>query len=294
MRRRSTVFARTRPATSPPTARWPRRPLSTTKASMFIVWLDSRLRRQPDGRAEGEIRPGQAACKEPGQDGGRRARGGAGGAGWLDIARSIHRSGAAVSLTAKSLALVGRVVISRDGDRLSELDGQPLLGLDPAESNANDLLAAAEEAEPDGRHREAAALYSRCLALDRRDAVAAFNRGDCLREAGALHEAVCEYSRALQAESGFVDAWFNLGCAAAEQGRPEAARRALEHAVARDSAYADAVYNLGPLALEAGDVPAARSWWTRYLEVHRDSEWSRRAAPGLRYPDLGVAARPSG
>jgi tetratricopeptide (TPR) repeat protein len=215
----------------------------------------------------------------------------ANGANWLDIARSIHRSGPAVSLTAKSLALAGRVVISRDGDRLSELDGQLLLGLDPPETDPDDLFAAAELAEADGRHLEAAALYGRCLAHDPRDAVAAFNRGNCLREAGDLDEAECEYARALQADPDFVEAWFNLGCVAAERGRPEAARRSLEAAVARDPGYADPIYNLGALAFEAGNLAEARRWWMRYLELDPGSEWSRRAANGLRYIALDEASR---
>jgi tetratricopeptide (TPR) repeat protein len=215
----------------------------------------------------------------------------AGGAGWVDIPRSVHRSGPAVSLAAKSLALDGRAVVARDGECLSELDGQLLLGLDPPEADVDDLFATAEAAEADGRHREAAVLYGRCLALDPGDGVAAFNRGNCLRKVGELPEAECEYARALQADPDLVEAWFNLGCVAAERGRPEAARRSLEAAVARDPGYADPIYNLGALAFEAGNLAEARRWWMRYLELDPGSEWSRRAANGLRYIALDEASR---
>jgi tetratricopeptide (TPR) repeat protein len=218
----------------------------------------------------------------------------AGGARWGDIARVVHQTGGAVSLTARSLEIEAGAIYARDRGRLSELDGQFLLALEPPETDPDELFAAAEEAEAEGSHLEAAALYSRCLALDSEDAVAAFNRANCLRSAGSLAEAEGEYARALQLDPGFVEAFFNLAAVAAERGRPDAARRFLEQAVARDPSYADPVFNLAALAFEAGDLAAARGWWTRYLELDPDSEWSRQAARGLRYISLRYESGKSG
>jgi tetratricopeptide (TPR) repeat protein len=216
----------------------------------------------------------------------------AGGARWGDIVRAVRRTGAVASLTARTLEVEAGAVCARDGEALSELDGQLRLALETPEADPDELFAAAEDAEADACHAEAAALYARCLALDPRDAAAAFNRANCLRAMGELAEAECEYARALQLDPGFGEAWLNLAAVAADRDRPEAARRALEQAVARDPDYADAVFNLAALAFEAGDLATAGRWWTRYLELDAESEWSRRAVQGLRY--IALASREAG
>jgi tetratricopeptide (TPR) repeat protein len=215
----------------------------------------------------------------------------AGGAGWAAIARSIHRSGPPASLTAKALHVSGGArIYAREGERLCELDGQLLLGLETTDDDPDALFAAAEAADEDGRHAEAAALYGRCLAADPSDAVAAFNRANCLRDAGRPKEAESDYARALQLDPDLMEAWFNLASLASAAGRTDAARRHLETALARDPGYADAVFNLAALVFETGDFAAARRWWARYLELDPDSEWGRRAARGLQYLASGAAA----
>jgi tetratricopeptide (TPR) repeat protein len=208
----------------------------------------------------------------------------AGGAAWGAIARSLHRSGPVVSLTAASLAVgEGRAIhLCHEGGR-SELDGQMLLDLGGAgDGEADELFARAEAAEADGDVLAAAALYERCLALDPGDAVAAFNRSNCLGAAGQPAEAELALVRALRLDPAFVEAWFNLAGLVAAQGRGEAARRHLARAIAIDPDYADAVFNLARLAFEAGDLEAARRGWERYLELDRDSEWAEKAQKGLR------------
>jgi tetratricopeptide (TPR) repeat protein len=220
----------------------------------------------------------------------------AGGATWSAIARSIHRSGPVASLTALSLH-AGRDdgIYARLGETLSELDGQVLLPLDAAgDAELEELFAEAEEAEEAGRHEEAAALYQRCLAIDPSDAVAAFNRGNCLRAAGRPPEAAQAYMAAIKRDPKFVEAWFNLAGIHKEEGRADAARRALHKAIALDEDYADAVFNLANLEYDAGDLAEARRWWSRYLELDRNSEWARRAARGIRYVDLRLAQKSAG
>jgi tetratricopeptide (TPR) repeat protein len=116
---------------------------------------------------------------------------------------------------------------------------------------------AAEAAEETGRPAEAADLYRRCLDLDPGDAIAAFNRANCLRVLGRLEEAELDYCRALQRDPGLVEAWFNLAGVLAERGRTDAARRQLRQAIARDPDYADAIFNLARLEFEAGDLDEA-------------------------------------
>jgi tetratricopeptide (TPR) repeat protein len=214
----------------------------------------------------------------------------AGGADWGAIVRSIHRSGPAVSLTAKSLKVgAARAIYAESGDALAELDGQLLLGLPAAEDDAEDLFAAAEAAEAAGAAAAAARLYARCLALDPTDAVAAFNRGNCLRASGQRDEAEREMLRAVRQDPTLVEAWFNLADLLAERGRHDAARRHLARAIEEDPDYANAAFNLAALAFDAGDHATAARCWRRYVELDPGSAWARKAERGLRY--LATAGR---
>lgn len=209
----------------------------------------------------------------------------AGGADWLAIVRSVHRSGGPAPLTAKALhAEEGRIWL-RGGDGLAEIDGQLRMDLGP-DPDLDALFDAAETAEAAGEHAAAARLYGRCLDADPGDAVAAFNRGNCLRALGRLGPAAQDYVRAAKRDPGFVEAWFNLGTLMAEAGHPAAARRHYARAIAVDPGYGDAVFNLATLAFEAGDLTEAARWWARYLELDSDSEWARAAERGVRYVAL--------
>lgn len=220
----------------------------------------------------------------------------ASGAGWSAIARSVHRSGAVASLTALSLQAAGRAAVyARLGEGLSELDGQGLLPLDRSQDlEAEELFALAEDAEEDGHFAEAAALYGRCLAADPADAVAAFNRANCLRADGLENEAVQGYMRAIKLDPKFVEAWFNLAGLLAGQRKVAAARRHLKKAIALDPSYADAVFNLANLEYEAGDLAEARRWWVAYLELDATSEWAQTATRGVQYADLHLKQRTAG
>jgi tetratricopeptide (TPR) repeat protein len=210
----------------------------------------------------------------------------ASGAGWGAIVRSVHRTGPAVSLTAKALDVGhGPGIYARYEEGLVELDGQMLLSLEAGE-DAEALFARAEEAEAERDFAAAATLYGRCLGLDPGDAVAAFNRGNCLKAAGRAAEAEAELTRAVKLDPGFVEAWFNLAGVMAESGRAPAARRHLRRALAIDADYEDAVFNLALLEFGAGGLAEARRLWVRYLELDGESEWARKAERGIRAVDM--------
>lgn len=219
----------------------------------------------------------------------------AGGASWGAIARSVHRSGPVASLTAKSLAVgsaFGRPdAIYLEGGQ-SELDGQLLFDLGSAaqgDDTLEELFAEAEAAEVGGDHDGAAALYQRCLAIDPTDAIAAFNRANCLRAAGHAADAAHDYARAIKLDPAFVEAWFNLAGLMSEQGRDPSARRHLQKAIALDRGYADPVFNLARLEFDAGNLPEARRLWVRYLELDAESEWAGVAARGVQFVDMQLA-----
>lgn len=219
----------------------------------------------------------------------------AGGASWGAIARSVHRSGPVASLTAKSLAVgsaFGRPdAIYLEGGQ-SELDGQLLFDLGSAaqgDDTLEELFAEAEAAEAGGDHDGAAALYQRCLAIDPSDAIAAFNRANCLRAAGHAADAAHDYARAIKLDPAFVEAWFNLAGLMSEQGRDASARRHLQKAIALDRGYADPVFNLARLEFDAGNLAEARRLWVRYLELDAESEWAGVAARGVQFVDMQLA-----
>ncbi|BCH08797.1 hypothetical protein MesoLj131c_30550 [Mesorhizobium sp. 131-3-5] len=219
----------------------------------------------------------------------------AGGATWGAIARSVHRSGPVASLTAKSLNVGsqhGRPdAIYLEGGQ-SELDGQLLFDLGAAaqgDDTLEDLFAEAEAAEEGGDHEGAAALYQRCLAIDPSDAIAAFNRANCLRAGGHAADAAHDYARAIKLDPAFVEAWFNLAGLMSEQGRDASARRHLQRAIALDRSYADPVFNLARLEFDAGNLPEARRLWVRYLELDAESEWAGVAAKGVQFVDMQLA-----
>ena len=217
------------------------------------------------------------------------------GASWSAIARSVHRFGSVAALTSLSLQHGSDTIYARRAEGLSELDGQLLLDLGaPEDAALEELFELAQSAEEEGLYEEAAAFYQRYLAMDPADAVAAFNRANCLRAAGRQLDAAHDYARAIKHDPSFVEAWFNLAGLMGERGRIDAARRHLLKAIELDRDYGDAVFNLAKLEFDAGSFAEARRWWTRYLEIDSETEWARTAARGVQFVDLQLAQRSAG
>jgi tetratricopeptide (TPR) repeat protein len=214
----------------------------------------------------------------------------ASGTSWADIARSVHRAGDVASLTALALHGHGRAVLVRDGDALSELDGQGLLPLLEGGVDVDALFEAAETAEHDQEFVMAADLYGQYLARVPTDAVAAFNRANVLRAAGKPDDAAEAYTRAIKLDPGFAEAWFNYGSLLRETGRRETARLHFARAMALDPTYADPVYSLAALEYDAGDLAAARLHWSKYLELDTKSEWAKKASRGIQLIDMTLNA----
>ena len=211
------------------------------------------------------------------------------GAGWSDIAKSVHEIGPVASLTALTLQSGSRGrILSRDVHSLAELDGQRILPLDDTSEDGEDYFALAETAEAAGLFAEAATLYRQCLALDPGDATAAFNLGNCEKATGDTDAALHAYSTAIKRDPEFVEAWFNLGGLLRDLGKTAAARKHLQRALELDPTYADAIYNLGALQYDAGELASARDWWKLYLELDADTEWAKRARAGIAVIDRQI------
>ncbi|MEO6395061.1 MAG: tetratricopeptide repeat protein [Devosia sp.] len=211
----------------------------------------------------------------------------ASGATWGAVVRSVHHAGPVASLTALSLHPGGpQKIYAAEGERRTELDGQRLLPLEPADDDSEQYFTLAEQAEMAGLFAEATVLYARCLALDPSDSVAAYNRANCFRALGEADEAGAAYTLAIKIDPAFVEAWFNYAALLKDEGRIGAARSHLLRAIAIDAGYADAVYNLATLEFDAKDLPAARQWWSRYLELDPQSDWAKTATRGIAFIDL--------
>jgi tetratricopeptide (TPR) repeat protein len=175
----------------------------------------------------------------------------------------------------------GRIA-TRIGDLLAELDGQLRLPLCEGDNpSIDELFEAAEDAEQAGDLEAAAVLYQRCVCLDRRDPIAAFNLANVLRELGELPAAKFHLRLAVAIDPTFADAWYNLALIMDAEGEKSAAQEGFERAIAADPDYADPLYNLAQLHYEAGAFEEAARLWRRYLALDPDSEWGRRARYGL-------------
>lgn len=216
----------------------------------------------------------------------------ASGTGWADIARSVHRTGNVASLTAVALHGEGGDIFVRDGERLSEIDGQGLLPFEADEDHegADELFTEAEAAEASGDHAAAAALYGQYLAVVPGDPVAAFNRANALAAAGSPEEAAAAYALAIKLDPMFAEAWFNFGSLLRDAGRRDRAREHFARAVALDPRYADPLYNLAALEYDAGHLDEARQFWVRYLALDDKSEWAKKAMSGIKLIDMTLNA----
>ena len=207
------------------------------------------------------------------------------GTSWADIARSVHRTGNVASLTAVALHSEGGGIFVRDGERLSEIDGQGLLPFEADEDHegADELFTEAEAAEASGDHAAAAALYGQYLAVVPGDPVAAFNMANALAASGARDEAATAYTRTLKIDPHFAEAWFNYGSLLRETGKPDLARQHFERAMALDPAYADPVYSLAALEYDAGRLHGAPAL-VALPGLDATSDWRRRhVAPAHRH-----------
>lgn len=176
----------------------------------------------------------------------------------------------------------GRRLVLRLGDQVAEADGQLRLHLpDAGNPAANELIAAAEDAEAAGDWAAAEALYRRSLKLDASDPTAPFNLANVLREQGRLREAMLYCRMAVARDPGFAEAWYNLGDLAEAAGEADVARQSLERALQCDAGFADAAFNLARLQYAAGAYADAAAQWQRYLELDPDSRWARKARHGI-------------
>jgi tetratricopeptide (TPR) repeat protein len=212
------------------------------------------------------------------------------GLDWLGLARAIQSGRVAApggSLASVRLELMGGDVMIRAGQALTDLSGQHLLDFPIEESDrADQLFEGAQEAEEIGDWERARILYEKCLAIEPRDPVIAFNLSHAFMQLGNASEARRYLHKVLSLDKNYAEAWYNLGSLARERKDMSAARRHLQKAIAADPTYPDPLFNLALVEFEAGAHDEASRLWQRYRELDPGSEWSEKAKHGLQLIQL--------
>ncbi|MGA7384061.1 MAG: tetratricopeptide repeat protein, partial [Methylocella sp.] len=103
-------------------------------------------------------------------------------------------------------------------------------------------------------------------------------------------EAEAAYRRAVKADPSFPPGWHNLADLLDESGRLSEAVDCERRALAADPLYADAMFNLALFLQRLGNHAEAATWWARYLERDRTSQWAGRAKRALKYCEMEMAS----
>ena len=219
------------------------------------------------------------------------------GVGWLELIRSIRMRSpvsAASQISASRLESSDQRVLMRDGDRLTELDGQHVMALESSGAEPVDrLFEEAEDAELDENWDLAVRLYRRCMEVGRADPDIAFNLANALLKMGDTVGARHGLNRVLSIDPDYAEAWYNLAVIASTSGDGETASRHLRRAMEADPGYSDPVYNLARMEFEAGRHDEAGCLWQAYLALDDQSDWAEKARRGLRLIEI-MKQRPDG
>jgi tetratricopeptide (TPR) repeat protein len=204
--------------------------------------------------------------------------------GLIQAVAAIRRASQPVELTA--LTAVGDGVLPRVGPYLAEPSGQVRLAV-PEAPTADEIFAAAEQAEAADDLERAAALYRSCVQIEPRDTVARFNLAHALARLGRTAEAHIQYDRVLRLDPGFAEAWYNLAHLALGAGRKDEAETMLRRAILAAPDYPDPHYQLAYLLIDARRPDEAMPLLERFLELDRGSPAAGSARHALELWKVG-------
>jgi tetratricopeptide (TPR) repeat protein len=160
----------------------------------------------------------------------------------------------------------------RFGERQARMNGQYTLDLDHDTLSFDEVFALADEAEVEGRLKDAERWYLRAVRMTSAEPTAHFNFANVLAAQGKVAAALAHYQRALSSDPQFAEAWFNIGCLQEQQGRWREAETSYAQAVAVQPAYADAAYNRARLLTELEHYAVALPLWERFMSDYPDDE----------------------
>ncbi len=205
------------------------------------------------------------------------------GVDWLGLLRAVRkrRGGSSGGVANLRLERAGSGVVVKTGATISELSGQLLLSLPSDDIATDQIFDDAREAEEAGDWDRAVSLYRRCVEIEPKDPVVAFNLSHALLQKGERIEARRYLNKVLRLDPRYAEAWYNLAGIAREEGNIESARRHLRQAISADPGYPDPLYNLALLEFDAGSFQRAGELWEKYRELDPDSSWGKKAKYGL-------------
>lgn len=140
--------------------------------------------------------------------------------------------------------------------------------------DAETWMIRAQSLEETDQLEQAADAYRRAIGLDPTCAEAFFHLGNVLRAQERPDAAVELFKLALSLDPSLCEAWYNVADIHDEQGRLQDAIECLKQAITASSTYADAYYNLALCFEKVGEQRSARSYWSEYLRLDPNSEWS--------------------
>jgi tetratricopeptide (TPR) repeat protein len=159
--------------------------------------------------------------------------------------------------------------------------------------DADETFVQAQTAEEAGDLQSAESLYRRVMNVDPLDPAPGLNLGNLLRVQHRTVEAEAAYRWAVKADPNFPPAWHNLADLLDESGRLTEAVDCERLALTADPQYADAMFNLALFLQRLGNHAESATWWTRYLERDRSSQWAERAKRALKYCEMEMASAAS-
>jgi DNA-binding transcriptional MerR regulator len=212
------------------------------------------------------------------------------------------------SLADTAVVVIGRRLYVRQGDQLTEPNGQLLIDFDTTSDEGSagcdssraptiplftglpsggagadglpatdDLRSLADDFEQGGETERAIEVYRTILMSGDFTAEDHFSLAELLYRSGDLAAARERYYAAIELDENYVEARANLGCLLAEQGEHVLAEAAFRGALAHHPDFADAHFHLARLLDGLNQSREAGQHWERFLELAPASPWAEEA-----------------
>lgn len=120
------------------------------------------------------------------------------------------------------------------------------------------------------RYQEALLYFDKAISLNKRFAVAWFNKATTLKKTQNLEDAIDAYQQALQIDPLFTMGWLNLAIAFALNKQDDKANECFRKAVELDPCYTDALFLWGNQLLAQRELEQAVNCYQRVLDLEPD------------------------
>ena len=129
------------------------------------------------------------------------------------------------------------------------------------------LFQQGNQAQNEGRYREAESIWRQIISIDSNNAIAYFYIGLALRKQGKLEEAIASYKKAIELDPNYSFAYNNMGVALRKQGKYDEAIAAYKKAIEINPNDAFAYNNMGLALDDQGKYDEAIAAHKKALEI---------------------------